>query len=144
MAGLITSVSGWLGFGEEAETPTSRPSQQTAERTPSVSKITQLRPRRGAAEQPSEIFSIEPDSYLGSGEEIASYFREGVTVIVNMAKLSDAESLRMVDFMSGLKLALMGNIKRITKHVYLLTPGHVGINDPDPAEEVVDGFLVRP
>ncbi len=67
MAGLITSVSGWLGFGEEAETPTSRPSQQTAERTPSVSKITQLRPRRGAAEQPNEIFSIQPYSYLSSG-----------------------------------------------------------------------------
>ena len=32
MAGLITSVSGWLGFGEEAEVQTSRPGQQTAER----------------------------------------------------------------------------------------------------------------
>ena len=144
MAGLINSVTGWLGFGDEAEAPVSRPVHQSAERTPNISRITQLRPRRGAAEQPSEIFSIEPDSYLGSGEEIASYYREGVTVIVNMAKLSDAESLRMVDFLSGLKLALMGNIKRITKHVYLLTPVHVGINDPDPAEEVVDGFLVRP
>jgi cell division inhibitor SepF len=141
MAGLISSVSGWLGFGDEAEPPVSRPVAATAERP--ASKITQLRTRR-SAEQPSEIFSIEPHSYLASGEEIASYYRDGVTVIVNMANLSDAESLRMVDFMSGLKLALMGNIKRITKHVYLLTPIHVGINDPDPAEEVVDGFLVRP
>ena len=141
MAGLISSVSGWLGFGDEAEAPVSRPVAATAERP--ASKITQLRTRR-SAEQPSEIFSIEPHSYLASGEEIASYYRDGVTVIVNMANLSDAESLRMVDFMSGLKLALMGNIKRITKHVYLLTPIHVGINDPDPAEEVVDGFLVLP
>jgi cell division inhibitor SepF len=141
MAGIISSVSGWLGFGDEVEGQVSRPVAATAERP--ASKITQLRTRR-SAEQPSEIFSIEPHSYLGSGEEIASYYRDGVTVIVNMANLSDAESLRMVDFMSGLKLALMGNIKRITKHVYLLTPIHVGINDPDPAEEVVDGFLVRP
>jgi cell division inhibitor SepF len=144
MAGLISSVSGWLGFGEEAETPAPRPSQGTTERAPSVAKITQLHKRRPSADQPNEIFSIEPDSYLGSGEEIASYYREGVTVIVNMAKLSEAEALRMVDFLSGLKLALLGNIKRITKHVYLLTPVHVGINDPEPAEEVVDGLLVRP
>jgi cell division inhibitor SepF len=143
MAGIISSVSGWLGFGDEAEVSPVRPVASATERPSGASKITQLRTRRGA-EQPSEIFSIEPDSYLGSGEEIASYFRDGVTVIVNMANLSDAESLRMVDFMSGLKLALLGNIKRITKHVYLLTPHHVGVNDPDPAEEVVDGFLVRP
>lgn len=144
MAGIISSVSGWLGFGDEAEAAVSRPVATPAERPSGVAKITQLRPRRSSDQQPSEIFSIEPDSYLGSGEEIASYYRDGVTVIVNMANLSDAESLRMVDFMSGLKLALLGNIKRITKHVYLLTPMHVGINDPDPAEEVVDGLLVRP
>lgn len=143
MAGLFSTVNNWLGLGTEEEAPVSRPAPASAERPSTVSKITQLRPRR-ATEQPSEIFSIEPETYLGSGEEIASYFRDGVTVIVNMAKLSDAESLRMVDFMSGLKLALLGNIKRITKHVYLLTPVSVAINDPDPAEEVVDGFLVRP
>jgi cell division inhibitor SepF len=144
MAGLITSVSGWLGFGEEAVQAPTRPTPGATERTPNVAKITQLHKRRSNAEQPNEIFSIEPDSYLGSGEEIASYYREGVTVIVNMAKLSDAESLRMVDFMSGLKLALLGNIKRITKHVYLLTPVHVGVNDPEPAEDVVDSLLIRP
>jgi cell division inhibitor SepF len=142
MAGLISSVSGWLGLGDEAEAPQPRQNTATAEPRNTMARVTQLRTRRAA--ETSEIFSIEPDSYLGSGEEIASYFRDGVTVIVNMAKLSDAEALRMVDFLSGLKLALLGNIKRITKHVYLLTPNNVGVNDPDPAEEVVDSLLVRP
>jgi cell division inhibitor SepF len=141
MAGLISSVSGWLGLGDEAEAPQPRPNTTTEPRN-TMARVTQLRSRRAA--ESSEIFSIEPDSYLGSGEEIASYYRDGVTVIVNMAKLSDAEALRMVDFLSGLKLALLGNIKRITKHVYLLTPNNVGVNDPDPAEEVVDSLLVRP
>jgi cell division inhibitor SepF len=143
MAGLISSVSGWLGLGDEAEAPQPRPNNTaTTEPRNTMARVTQLRSRRAA--ESSEIFSIEPDSYLGSGEEIASYYRDGVTVIVNMAKLSDAEALRMVDFLSGLKLALLGNIKRITKHVYLLTPNNVGVNDPDPAEEVVDSLLVRP
>lgn len=139
---LISTVANFLGFGEEGDAPV-RPASNlaTAER-PSAPRVTQLRSRRGADQ--SEIFSIEPDSYLASGELIASHYRDGVTVIVNMAKLSDAESLRMVDFLSGLKLALLGNIKRITKHVYLLTPVNVGINDPDPAEEVVDSLLIQP
>jgi FtsZ-interacting cell division protein YlmF len=129
MAGLITSVSGWLGFGEENEQAPTRPTPGAAERTPNVAKITQLHKRRSNTEQPNEIFSIEPDSYLGSGEEIASYYREGVTVIVNMAKLSDAESLRMVDY----------------GHAFaVVAPVHVGINDPEPAEDVVDGLLIRP
>lgn len=138
---LISTVSTWLGWGEEGDAPVRQPQGQVAERA-SAPRVTQLRPRRGVEQ--SEIFSIEPDSYLASGELIASHFRDNVTVIVNMAKLSDAEALRMVDFLSGLKLALLGNIKRITKHVYLLTPGSVGINDPDPAEEVVDSLLIQP
>lgn len=138
---LISTVANFLGFGEEGDAPARPTSVPSAERA-SAPRVTQLRSRRSAEQ--SEIFSIEPDSYLASGELIASHFRDGVTVIVNMAKLSDAESLRMVDFLSGLKLALLGNIKRITKHVYLLTPASVGINDPDPAEEVVDSLLIQP
>jgi len=139
---LISSVSSWLGLGEEGDAAVSRPVSPLSNERASAPRVTQLRSRRGVEQ--SEIFSIEPDSYLGSGEAIASQFREGVTVIVNMAKLSDSEALRMVDFLSGLKLALLGNIKRITKHVYLLTPVNVGINDPDPAEEVVDSLLIQP
>ncbi|MEY4293714.1 MAG: hypothetical protein RIR29_364 [Actinomycetota bacterium] len=138
---LMSTVQNWLGLGDEVEAP-QRPQVAAAESRMSAPKITQLRSRRGAEQ--SEIFSIEPDSYLSSGEEIASHYRDGVTVIVNMAKLSESEALRMVDFLSGLKLALLGNIKRITKHVYLLTPMNVGINDPEPAEEVVDGLLIQP
>lgn len=138
---LISTVATFLGFGEEGDAPSRPTSLPSAERA-SAPRVTQLRSRRSAEQ--SEIFSIEPDSYLASGELIASHYRDGVTVIVNMAKLSDAESLRMVDFLSGLKLALLGNIKRITKHVYLLTPASVGINDPDPAEEVVDSLLIQP
>lgn len=137
---LISTVQTWLGFGEEDAAQ--RPTAVAADRPTSAPRVTQLRSRRSAEQ--SEIFSIEPDSYLASGELIASHFRDGVTVIVNMAKLSDSEALRMVDFLSGLKLALLGNIKRITKHVYLLTPASVGINDPDPAEEVVDSLLIQP
>ncbi len=142
MAGLISSVSGWLGLGEDPEAPVARPAAAAGETRSAMARVTQIRPRRGV--ESSEIFSIEPDSYLSAGEEIASHYRDGVSVIVNMAKLSEAEALRMVDFMSGLKLALLGNIKRITKHVYLLTPMSVAVNDPDPAEEVVDSLLVRP
>lgn len=138
---LMSTVQTWLGWGEE-DAP-ARPATPISERVTSAApRVTQLRSRRGAEQ--SEIFSIEPDSYLASGELIASHFRDGVTVIVNMAKLTDSEALRMVDFLSGLKLALLGNIKRITKHVYLLTPASVGINDPDPAEEVVDSLLIQP
>lgn len=139
---LISTVANFLGFGEEGDAPVRPTSSLATTERPSAPRVTQLRSRRGVEQ--SEIFSIEPDSYLASGELIASHFRDGVTVIVNMAKLSDSEALRMVDFLSGLKLALLGNIKRITKHVYLLTPASVGINDPDPAEEVVDSLLIQP
>jgi cell division inhibitor SepF len=139
MAGLISQVSGWLGFGDEAEAAPQRPTAVSQDR--GASRVTALRPRRGG--EPNEIFTIEPKSYKDAGE-VAMYFREGVSVIVNMHKMTETEGKRMLDFMLGLQHGLQGHLQRVTQTVFLLAPAHVQINDEEPIDEVADDLLVRP
>ncbi|MEY4618033.1 MAG: hypothetical protein RL101_219 [Actinomycetota bacterium] len=139
MAGLISQVSGWLGFGDEAEAAPQRPTAATQDR--GASRVTALRPRRGA--EPNEIFTIEPKSYKDAGE-VAMHFREGVSVIVNMHQMTEAEGKRMLDFMLGLQHGLQGHLQRVTQTVFLLAPSHVLINEEEPIDEVADDLLVRP
>lgn len=138
MAGLISQVSGWLGFGDEDAAP-ARPAA-VADRG-ATRGVTALRPRRGA--EPSEIFTIEPNSYKDAGD-VAMHFREGVSVIVNMHKMTESDAKRMLDFMLGLQHGLQGHLQRVTQTVFLLAPAHVLINDEEPIDEISDDLLVRP
>jgi cell division inhibitor SepF len=48
--------------------------------------------------------------------------------------------------MLGLKEGLEGNIRRVTPKVFLLTPGHVAVNDEEAEDgaEIGDELLIRP
>lgn len=140
MAGLFQSVGGWLGFGDEVDAPQRPAAAAPADR--SSRGVTTLRPRSRNAE-PNEIFTLEPKSYKDA-IDVAVNFRDGISVIVNMHQLSEAECKRMLDFMLGLQHGLYGHLQRVTQKVYLLAPSHVTINEEEPTDEVVDELLVRP
>jgi cell division inhibitor SepF len=142
MAGIFSQVSGWLGFDEAAEQLPQRSAGAAEQRA--VRSVTPIRPRRATAVT-SEIFTIEPKSYEES-KEIAMHFREGVSVIVNIGNLSESDSRNLLHFMLGLKEGLEGNIRRVTPKVFLLTPGHVAVNEDESEEsgELGDDLLIRP
>lgn len=142
MAGIFSQVSGWLGFDEAAEQLPQRNSGSSEQRA--VRSVTPIRPRRATAVT-SEIFTIEPKSYEES-KEIAMHFREGVSVIVNIGHLSESDSRNLLHFMLGLKEGLEGNIRRVTPKVFLLTPGHVAVNDEESEDgsEIGDELIIRP
>jgi FtsZ-interacting cell division protein YlmF len=78
----------------------------------------------------SEIATFQPKDWNDS-IAIAESFRTNTPVIVNLADLTALDQRRMVDFMLGLRHGLEGNIKRVTKTVFLLTPGAIAVNDED-------------
>jgi len=78
----------------------------------------------------SEIATFQPAVWEDS-IAIAETFRTGIPVIVNLADLTALDQRRLVDFMLGLRHGLEGNIKRVTKTVFLLTPGQIAVNDED-------------
>ena len=49
------------------------------------------------------------------------------TVIINVADMSEDESQRFVDFISGSAYALDGYQERVGDGIFVLTPSHIGI-----------------
>jgi cell division inhibitor SepF len=54
-------------------------------------------------------------------------YREGIPVIMNLTDASDSDSQRLVDFASGMVLALHGKLERITPRVFLLSPATIEV-----------------
>jgi cell division inhibitor SepF len=105
-------------------------------------KVTVLRTRRSSVEG-NEIYTVEPSSYE-EARLVADHYRQDISVIVNMANMSEVDCRKMLDFMLGLKAGREGHIKRVTSKVFLLTPASVVVNDD--ADEMLseDDLLIQP
>lgn len=64
------------------------------------------------------------------------------TVIVNVSEMSETESQRFVDFISGSAYALDGYQERVGDGIFILTPSHVGIRS-NQALVTSDGIVAR-
>lgn len=95
----------------------------------------------------SEIATFQLRKYADV-RDIASFAREGVPVIVNIADMPKSEARRVLDFLVGVTEALQGHIKRITQTVYLMTPHDVQVNDEDDLDEHMappaDDLIIKP
>lgn len=64
------------------------------------------------------------------------------TVIVNVSEMSEIESQRFVDFISGSAYALDGYQERVGEGIFILTPSHIGIRS-NQALVTSDGIVAR-
>ncbi len=64
------------------------------------------------------------------------------TVIINVADMSEDESQRFVDFISGSAYALDGYQERVGEGIFVLTPSHIGIRS-NQALVTSDGIVAR-
>jgi cell division inhibitor SepF len=89
-------------------------------------KISSIRPSKGNQDV-GEIVTLDPESY-NDAKIIAEHFCEDIPLIINMANLSEKDSIRTLDFILGLKEGRHGHLKRVTPKVFLLTPANVMVN----------------
>lgn len=64
------------------------------------------------------------------------------TVIVNVSEMSESDSQRFVDFISGSAYALDGYQERVGEGIFILTPSHIGIRS-NQALVTSDGIVAR-
>jgi cell division inhibitor SepF len=139
MSGAVDWVKEFFSLGGTKPAPPARSSGTKAE-----PRARAARPQRRGFEV-SSIETVHPKSYADAGM-IAEVLRESIPVIVNVASLSDSDTRRLVDFMSGLKAGLQAESKRVSEHVYLLAPYGVEIDgDSDEVLEAEsDRLIIRP
>ncbi|HCC07696.1 MAG TPA: hypothetical protein DEP72_06025 [Clostridiales bacterium] len=67
-----------------------------------------------------------PQSYE-EAKEVCDYVRARKPVVVNLESMDHAIGQRVMDFLSGSCYSLNGDIKRVTKNIFILAPDNVDI-----------------
>ena len=80
--------------------------------------------------QSQKVHVVEPANF-GDAQEVGDRFRGGQPVIVTMQSVDPELRRRLIDFCSGLIYGLEGQMKQVTKGVYLLTPANVEVSAED-------------
>jgi cell division inhibitor SepF len=93
------------------------------------------------AEVSHEVVVMHPKSF---NETLAavSFLKLRSTVVINVTKMSENESQRFVDFISGSAYALDGYQERVGEGIFVLTPSHIGIRSRN-ALSTADGLAAR-
>lgn len=89
-----------------------------------------------------QVHIVRPASY-GDAQQIGDRLRRALPVIVNLQEVEDELYHRVVAFASGLVYGLDGNIQKLSKRIYLITPGDMQVSSEDKrrlAEESSLGF----
>jgi cell division inhibitor SepF len=132
MAGQARRLLSTLGLA----TDTSLDEEWIDDRTEApLADVTPLASRRGAdrtriapvADVMHRIVTVRPQIYRHA-RTVGEAYREGVPVIMNLTEAADGDARRLVDFASGLVLALHGKLERITPQVFLLSPATVEVH----------------
>ncbi|HUH53902.1 MAG TPA: cell division protein SepF [Microbacteriaceae bacterium] len=112
--------------------------QEERPTTPSKAQVTPLRrvmPAAGDSTAMNEILTVHPAEYRDA-QTVGESFREGIPVIINLSRMTDADAKRMIDFSSGLAMGLGGRIERVTNKVFLLSPEHILVTGDEPEQQI--------
>lgn len=131
MTNALQKAAIFFGFAED-EGLTQEVQPAAAERAPReelddrapVTPLRRIAPQQAA--DMHEILTVHPRQYRDA-QQIATAFRDGTPVIVNLSQMTDGDARRLIDFSAGLTQGLAGRIERVTTKVYLLTPEHIHV-----------------
>ena len=79
-------------------------------------------------EEKEHVITIDAKTYKDA-PKVAEAFRAGNTVILNCSEMSEVDRKSIIDFASGLIFGNHGTINRVTKHVFLLSPANVVVQE---------------
>jgi cell division inhibitor SepF len=80
--------------------------------------------------QVGQVHIVRPTSY-GDAQQIGDRLRRSLPVIVNLEGAEDDLYRRVVAFASGLVYGLDGNIQKLAKRIYLVTPADMQVSSED-------------
>ena len=75
----------------------------------------------------AKIARVTPTAF-NDAQEVADKFKSGQGVVLNLEGLDRDVARRLIDFASGLCYGLTGQMERVGRDVYLLTPSNVEVS----------------
>jgi cell division inhibitor SepF len=131
MAGWMQNTGRKLGLlpSDEYDDYYDDPEEQIADVTPIHSQ--RGRGQMMAAGPMQRIVTSRPRTFEDA-KIVGATYREQVPVIIDLSDASDADARRLIDFAMGLTHALRGNLERITREVFLLSPPNLEVSEVTP------------
>ncbi len=83
-----------------------------------------------------QIIIVNPESYETEAKTIGEHLRAKKPVIMNCEETNEREETRLVDFISGAVYSLNGSLRKISQHIYLITPANVAVTEQKEAVAV--------
>nr|WP_062338632.1 cell division protein SepF [Herbidospora sakaeratensis] len=123
--GAVRKVATYLGLGG-AEQYSEEPYGEEEYEDDWMPASERAAKRWQPAGEPSRIVMVRPRKY-DDALTVGRHFREGHTIVMDVATMSTLEATRMVDFAAGLAYGCEGRIERIADKVFLLTPSNVEV-----------------
>ncbi len=91
------------------------------------SKVTNIRQARKPGSSGMEVCVIKPTSFE-EAREITETLLANRTVVLNMEGLDMEVAQRIIDFTSGSCYAINGNLQKISRFIFIITPASVDIS----------------
>ncbi len=71
---------------------------------------------------------VKPE-HFDSAPQIADHLLNNCTVVLNLENTNKETARRLIDFLSGVAYSIDGSLKKISSHVYVITPHNVDVSD---------------
>jgi len=88
----------------------------------------------------TKVFIAEPKEF-DEIQGIADNFKNDIPIIINLQRVDQEISKRIIDFCSGLTYALEGDIKKVADRVFLITPSNIEVNSKENEFLSEEGFF---
>ncbi|MEX0789316.1 MAG: cell division protein SepF [Actinomycetota bacterium] len=111
------------------------PVEREPRRSEQLASVHQLPPR-----SMGQVHIVRPESY-GDAQQIGDRMRRGLPVIVNLEEAESELARRIVAFASGLVYGLDGNLQKLSRRIYLITPAEMEVSSEDKRRLVEDTGL---
>lgn len=114
------------------------PMEREPRRAEQLASVHQLAPPNSMG----QVHIVRPESY-GDAQQIGDRMRRGLPVIVNLEEAESELARRIVAFASGLVYGLDGNLQKLSRRIYLITPAEMEVSSEDKrrlAEDTGLGF----
>ena len=78
-----------------------------------------------------KVILVKPERFCEDVKNIADELLRKNTIVLNLEKVIKSESIRMIDFLSGVAYANGGQIKNVSADTFVITPCNVDLEGND-------------
>lgn len=93
--------------------------------------------KKQAAPQGAGALKVVKPHTAQDGLVIADYLMHGYTVVMNIEALEKSVTIRLIDFLQGALHVLDGELRRVTKSTFVLSPRKGEVSADENAEEEI-------